>query len=194
MRNKRSTMTSGLFGGRNKCVQRMVLMALMTAISLTIFVVESLIPPVVPIVGVKLGLANMVTLFILLNGGWRPALAVLFARLVLSTIFVGQMMSFIFSLCGGLLAFAAMALLTRLMGGRPVWFISACGAVFHNIGQMVAAVAFLTPVVLAYLPYLLIAGCISGTLTGWLVDLFMKKMEPSGALSTVHTVLEGGHS
>jgi heptaprenyl diphosphate synthase len=169
----------------------MVLLALFTSISLTIFMVEALLPPPAPIVGVKLGLANVVTLFMLVAGGGRSALEVLFARLVLAAIFVGQVMSFVFSLCGGLLAFAAMLAASRLAARLPVWFVSVCGGIFHNIGQMIAAVIFLGPAVLAYLPYLVIAGCIAGAVTGILTDMVMKKMDQAGALAVLRPVLEG---
>ena len=66
--------------------------ALLTAIALTIFMIEAQIPPLVPIAGVKLGLANIVTVFALFAYGWRDALMILLVRVFLGSIFSGQVM------------------------------------------------------------------------------------------------------
>ena len=83
-----------------KSVKKLTTLALFSTIALTIFLLESLIPPLVPIPGIKLGLANIVTLILLANGTWRDALVVLMARILLGSIFAGQMMSFFYSLAG----------------------------------------------------------------------------------------------
>ena len=143
----------------SKSIKHLVTLALFTAMALTIFVIEAQIPVPVPIPGVKLGLANVITLVVLLRYRARDAVAVLLLRILLGSIFTGALVGMIYSLCGGLLCFAGMALLCRLLHRKHIWFISLIGAVLHNIGQILAAMAVMQTVqVLAYLPFLLVTG------------------------------------
>ncbi len=167
---------------KNNKIKKIVLLSLLTALALIIFTIESAIPPIVPIQGVKLGLANVITLFLVLNADNRSAFAVLIVRVILAAIFAGQAISMIYSLCGGLLALGAMCAANYLLKGKPVWFISTAGAVSHNVGQIGAAVLMLSWQVIYYLPYLLISGCITGVLIGLLTGFTTSKMEKSGIL------------
>ena len=151
----------------SKSIKHLVTLALFTAMALTIFVIEAQIPVPVPIPGVKLGLANVITLVVLLRYRARDAVAVLLLRILLGSIFTGALVGMICSLCGGLLCFAGMALLCRFLHRKHIWFISLIGAILHNIGQILAAMAVQ---VLAYLPFLLVTGCITGFFTGLAAD------------------------
>ena len=91
--------------------KRLALCAVLAAVALTIFVAESQIPPVVPMPGVKLGLANIVTLVAMVLLGRRDALAVLAVRLILGAAFTGGFSAFMFSAVGGLFAYIVMAAL-----------------------------------------------------------------------------------
>lgn len=154
------------------------MLALFTTIALIIFVVESAIPAIVPIPGVKLGLANIVTLILILNKMPKEAAAVLLMRITLASIFAGQMMSFIFSIFGGFACLIAMTIVHRFAGSERIWFTSVIGAIFHNIGQMIAAVLTLQSLnVLYYMPFLLISGIITGLFTG-LCALYFHKHIP----------------
>ena len=127
-----------------KSVKKLTMLALLTTIALTIFVLESAVPPLVPIPGVKLGLAQMP----------REAAAVLFARVFLASVFAGQMMSFFFSLLGGLFCLIAMYVSNRLLKGQLLWFTSIIGAIFHNAGQLLAAIITLqSTYVIYYAPF-----------------------------------------
>ena len=150
-----------------KSVKKMTTLALFTTIALTIFLLESLIPPLVPIPGIKLGLANIVTLILLVNGTWRDALCVLVMRILLGSIFAGQMMSFFYSLAGGLACLLVMAFCHRLLGAKLLWFTSMIGAIAHNTGQILVAAALLgSGYVFYYYPYLILSGIITGLFTG----------------------------
>ena len=85
-----------------KSSRRIALIAALAAVALTIFVAESQIPPVLPIPGIKLGLANIVTLVAMVILGRRDAFAVLVVRLVLGSMFTGGFSAFLFSAAGGL--------------------------------------------------------------------------------------------
>ena len=101
---------SGL-GGTALRVKRLTRCALLTAIALAIFVLEAQIPIPFPVPGMKLGLSNIITLFALFSFGWKDALAIVVIRILLGNLASGQVMALLYSLGGGLLSFAGMALL-----------------------------------------------------------------------------------
>lgn len=158
--------------------RKMILTAVLTAAALVSFTIEAAIPPLTPIYGIKLGIANVFTLFALYALGTREAAAVLFLRILLGNIFAGQLVSFIYSLTGGLLSFMLMLLLKRFFPLKQMWALSALCAVMHNVGQLAAA-ALLTSAaeILYYLPILVISGIISGTLTGLCARLVLTRLK-----------------
>ena len=160
-----------------KSVKKLTVLALFTTISLTIFLLEALIPPLVPIPGVKLGLANIVTLILLVKTNWKDALLVLIARIILGSIFAGQMMSFLYSIAGGLACLLVMAVFYRLLGKRLLCFISILGALAHNTGQLLTAAAVLgSGYVFYYYPYLSLSGVITGLFTGLIAALLYPRL------------------
>lgn len=148
-------------------LKKLTVLSVFTVVALTIFVAESAIPVPIPIPGIKLGLSNIVTLFLLMNYKPADALLVLFVRILLSSFFTGQAMSLIYSLCGGLLCFVIMCLLNRLLSERFIVITSIFGALFHNLGQLTAAYLLTgTAGVFAYLPFLILSGTLTGLFTG----------------------------
>ncbi|MBR3424056.1 MAG: Gx transporter family protein, partial [Clostridia bacterium] len=101
--------------------KRIVTDAVLAAVALVLFVVEAQIPPVVPIPGVKLGLANIVTVWALMRIGAPDALGISLVRIALGSLFTGTLPSFIFSLSGGLLAFVAILLLKKLLRENQIF-------------------------------------------------------------------------
>jgi len=158
--------------------KKLTVLALLTAVALTIFLAEAQLPPLVPVPGVKLGLANIVTVYAVFALGPGDALLLLCARVFLGAVFSGQMMTLLYSAAGGLLAWASMALLSRLLTRRQLWLCSPVAAVFHNLGQLLAAAAVMrTWAVLAYLPYLLLSGIITGIFTGLCAQLLLARLD-----------------
>lgn len=163
--------------------RRLTQLALLTAVALIIFMIEAQIPPLVAIPGVKLGLANIITLVTLYSFGRRDALLVLLVRIFLGSMFSGQMLTLLFSLSGGLLCYAVCALLYRHMPLRRLWLLSMIGAVCHNIGQLAAAAFVLGTVdVFWYLPVLLLSGLLSGCFTGLVAAAVLTRLDKSGWL------------
>ncbi len=157
---------------------RVTRLALLTAIALTIFLVEAQIPALTTVPGVKLGLANIVTVYAMFALGPGDALLVLSARVFLGAVFSGQMMTLIYSAAGGFLSWCALCLLRRLLTERQIWLASPAAAVFHNLGQLLAAAAVMrTWAVLAYLPYLVIAGVLAGLFTGVAAQALIGRLE-----------------
>ena len=152
-------------------------MALLTCISLIIFVVEMQIPLPVPIPGIKLGLANIVTVYAVYMYSPGDAALILLARIILGAVFSGNISALIFSLSGGSLCLLGMIILRRFIDDNHIYLCSIIGAVLHNIGQIIAA-AFVTGTlsVLAYLPILTVAGCIAGLFTGICAQITVNRL------------------
>lgn len=165
--------------GRNTMdTKRLVTLAVLSTIALTIFVIESALPTLVPIPGIKLGLANIVTLFVIKRMGPKDAALVLLVRIVLATIFAGQAVSFLYSLCGGVMCLIIMSIVNWILRGHYIFVTSIFGAVAHNIGQILAALFILKMTgILAYVPFLIVSGIITGLFTG-LACFFADKKIP----------------
>ena len=154
--------------------KKLTLTAILTAFALIAFVIEGAIPPLTPIYGVKLGIANVFTLFALYVLGARYGMTVMLLRIVLGNIFAGQLVSFIYSLTGGLLSFLLMILLKRFFPTKQMWVLSVLCAVTHNIGQLLAAILMLQSMAIAYyLPVLILSGIIAGAFTGICAQLVL---------------------
>ncbi len=158
--------------------KRVTRLALLTAVSLILFTVEAQIPPPVPVPGVKLGLANIITVYAAFRFGMADALMVLLARVVLGSAVTGAVSSLIFSLAGGLLCWLVMIPLRSILTPKQIWVCGVIGAVFHNIGQTLACIAvYQTLTVLAYLPVLLLSGIVTGLFTGLAAQYLLKRLE-----------------
>ena len=148
-------------------VKKIARLGLLTAIALTIFLVEAQIPPLVPIPGVKLGLANIVTVFTVFTMGPAAGAEVLFARIFLGSVFGGNFGAILYSAAGGALAIGTTIGLRRVLTAKQLWVAGCLGAVAHSIGQMTMAVAVTgTPTVLVYLPVMVVISVITGLFTG----------------------------
>jgi len=206
--------------------KKLALMAVLTASALIIFIIEAQVPLPIPIPGVKLGLANAITLFALFFGKdvtepkttdksaphttnttkavgtnasefadtakntptgaqtttltTKNALAILLCRIILGAVLIGQPIAIAFSLAGGLLGFAAQIIMKRFVTKKQIWVCGAVGAVFHNIGQILAAILLTgTTAIAAYLPILILSGIITGAITGLIAQLTLLRYNTS---------------
>ncbi len=164
--------------------------AMLTALALVLGYFDRVIPlsavlgGAVP--GIKLGLANTVLLY----GVYmlRPGACVLLmlAKVLLSGFLFGSLSAILYSLSGGVLSLAVMlavSTLTRHRKGFTVIITSLTGAVFHNLGQILAAAAVLrTPrLLLTYLPVLVAVGAVVGCLTGIIARLVFRAIQKTPA-------------
>ena len=165
----------------------LTLCALLVALALALSWAERMLPLqlLVPLPGVKLGLANIVTLVALYFLGTRYAAAILVARCLLGSLFGGGFTALAFSLTGGLLALGTMALARRLPA-LSVYGVSVLGAAAHNTGQILAAMALLRSVYVAgYLPLLLAVGTVTGLVTGAVASGTFRALLASGQLPSL---------
>lgn len=163
---------------RNK-TQQLALGAMLTALALGLSTMENMFPvtAVIPLPGVKLGLANIVTVFALYRLGSKQALSILIARCLLGSLFAGNFSALLYSLLGGIVAMLVMIGLKHLQR-LSIFGVSIGGAAGHNIGQIAAACITLgNTAVLGYLPILLGVSLITGTITGLVSSLMFRAMQ-----------------
>lgn len=158
--------------------KKLSLMAMLTAASLIVFVIEAQIPAPVPVPGVKLGLANVITLIAMLLLGRREAGLILAVRIVMGSVFAGGVSAFLFSISGGVLAYAVMCITVTRFPRKMLWVVSALAAVAHNLGQLLAAIAVTkTAALMVYAPVLLASGIITGAFTGLVAMYLVRRLD-----------------
>lgn len=154
---------------------------LLVALALVLSLIERLIPLqlIVPIAGIKLGLANIVILFALIMLDIKQTAVIFICRIVLSSIFAGSFTGFLFSFLGGLLSIIIMYILLKWEGKLFSFYgISIAGAAAHNIGQVIAAIFVLNSVyIVAYLPMLLICSFPLGFITGYTAKIVINHLK-----------------
>ena len=151
-----------------KKTRELTLCAVLISAALVLSYMERFFPlqMAVPLPGIKLGLANIVSLTALYLLGARQAYTVLILRCILGSLFGGSLTGLLFSVTGGALAMAVMAAARRLPF-LSVYGVSVLGAAAHNIGQICVAMVMMHSVQIgAYLPYLLCVGIATGLATG----------------------------
>lgn len=138
----------------------------LVALAIIFGYVEMLIPFNIGISGIKLGLANIVTVITLFKFGKKSAVYVSFIRVILSGILFGNMSVIIYSLAGTILSIFIMIVL-KYTKKFSIIGISAAGGAAHNIGQLIIAVFVVKNISLSYyLPVLMVSGIITGILIG----------------------------
>lgn len=148
-------------------LKKLTELALYATLSLAIFALESAIPPLLPIPGIKLGLSNIITLILLRNHSLKDTALVLTVRILLSAFCFGQAIGLFYSIAGGFFSVFIMAFVNKLLKKRYLFLTSIAGGISHNLGQLFAAwVITRVAGVLAYLPFLVLGGIVTGLFTG----------------------------
>ena len=151
-----------------KKTRELTLSAVLISVALVLSYMERFFPlqMLIPLPGIKLGLANIVSLIALYLLGGRQAYCILALRCVLGSVFSGSITGLLFSLTGGTLSMIVM-MLARRLPFLSIYGVSILGAAAHNIGQTCAAMVLMHSIYIgAYLPYLLAVAIITGLATG----------------------------
>ena len=157
--------------------KKLTQLAMLTGIALIIFVLELQIPNPFPIPGIKLGLANIITVYAVYHYRPREVMIVVFARIFLATLFSGNMMALAYSFTGSMLCLGGMLPLRKIIDETHLWIASVIGAVLHNIGQISVAILLTgAPGLIAYLPFLLVSGCFAGAFTGVCAQIITERV------------------
>ena len=163
---------------RNGSASRVALSGLLTSLMLVFGLIERQFPLPIPVPGIKLGLANSVLLYSLYMLGIRQSIVLMLIKALLSWLIYMNLSAMLYSLAGGILSLLAMILIMRVKGVSIIG-VSAIGAVFFNVGQILMAVAILhTPqLIVTYLPILMISGVLTGVLTGIIARMVMNHLK-----------------
>ena len=156
--------------------KKLTQLSLLTAIALTIFMVEAQIPALVPIPGIKMGLSNIITVFTVFVMGPKEGISVLFVRIFLGAVFAGNFSTIFYSAAGGACAIGVTILLKKILTEKQLWIAGCCGAIAHSIGQMGMAILLSgTPGLAVYLPVMIAASILSGSFTGLCAQFLVKR-------------------
>lgn len=157
--------------------KRVAFLGLSIALAMILSFVESQIPALVAIPGIKVGLPNLVIVFLLYRVGWKDAVIVSVIRTLLVSILFGNIQMLTFSVAGAALSLASMILLKKTN-----WFstitVSIVGGIFHNIGQIIAAILWTETIgIVSYLPVLLVSGTVAGAVIGLISGMLVEKLK-----------------
>ena len=156
--------------------KKLTLLAMMITFAIVLSYVESKIPAFVAIPGVKIGLANIVVIFVLYKLGIKEAIVISGVRVFIISMLFGNPVSMIYSISGAILSLAVMFILKKLTPLKEV-AVSVVGGVMHNVGQIaVASVILDTNVVVYYLPFLILSGTIAGIAVGVAAAVLVKRI------------------
>ncbi len=154
----------------NERIKRIALCGVFSALAICVSLLESLLPiqAFIPLPGIKLGLSNIISVYVLYYIGSKDAFCVTLCRCAVCAVLFGTVTSFLFSVCGGVFSLISSVLLKRIIKDK-ISFLGVCvvGAACHNVGQIAVCCAmFGTLAVCAYLPPLLFASVVCGSVTG----------------------------
>lgn len=168
-------------------IRKIAMCALFICIAAVLSAVETWLPPICPLPGVRVGLGNIVTMFMLYIGGrWSSgeAMVVVILRCFVAAFITGAVMNIFYGVMGGICALGTMLLLRRVLPqkNRENWLplVGVGGALAHIAGQMLTAVIIYNNFfVLAYAPILAASAIIGGAFTGFCTLLMLKKLSPN---------------
>lgn len=146
--------------------QHIAICALFTSLAIVFGYIEYLIPFNFGIPGVKLGLANLITVTVLYTLGKTEAMTISLLRVLCTALLFGNIYSFAYSIVGAILSALIMMSVKKLSFFSAIG-VSVCGGVLHNLGQLLVAVFVIDSLnVLFYLPVLLVSGALTGAIIG----------------------------
>lgn len=159
-------------------VKRLTQLSLLTALALILFIIELRLPRLSPIEGVKLGLANIVTVYSVYRFKASETAIMVTARIILGAIFSGNLFSLLYSASGSALCLAGMLAVKRVIPLNYIWLSSIIGAILHNTGQIITALYVTCSLtVITYYPILIVSGCIAGLFTGITAQLIINRLK-----------------
>ena len=169
---------------KNIALKITIIDGILISMALILSYVERLFPIgfIIPIPGIKIGLANIITIFALFYLDIKSAVIIAIIRCIISSMLFGSVYSFLFSLSGAMIALIAMVSLIRGYNRYfSIFGISIGGAAAHNIGQIIIATILLkSSAVLPYLSILLFSAIITGTLTGFVSEKLIGHLDKIG--------------
>ncbi|MDO4816455.1 MAG: Gx transporter family protein [Bacillota bacterium] len=157
--------------------KRLALMAMAIALAMILSYVESQIPPLMAIPGIKMGLPNILVVFVLYKLGWKDALVISLVRVFLVSVLFGSVLSLAYSAAGAVISFLGMFFMKKSNLFSTV-AVSVVGGVLHNAAQIgVACLVMDTNLITYYLPFLMLSGTVAGILIGLASALMVNRVK-----------------
>lgn len=158
-------------------VKNVATLGLCVALAMIMSYIESLFPLNFAVPGIKMGLANIVIIFLLYRMGFGAACVVSLIRVFLVSLLFGNVMMMAYSIAGAVLSLGLMFLLKK-SGKFSVIGVSIAGGVAHNAGQIIMAIILLGAKQIAYyLPVLAVTGTVTGVLIGIAASIVIKRIK-----------------
>lgn len=156
--------------------KRVTLYSAFLVLALSLSFLESLIPPVILVPGIKLGLANLAVIYLIYKNDYFGAILVNLARIILSCLLFSGFNTFIYSIFGAALSLVVMCVFKKIKAFSIIT-VSCMGAVFHNLGQILASLIFMPVTVFYYLPVLVVTGIITGFIMGNISKILLERIK-----------------
>ena len=158
--------------------KKVALLGVLTSVALVLSYIEAILPPVWSAVpGIKMGLPNVVIIFLLYRFGVKEAAVVSFIRIFIVALLFGNVMTLAYSCAGAFLSIVLMAAFKKINAFSVVG-ISIIGGVAHNLGQIIVAIFLFDTVQIGYyMAVLAVTGTIAGVLIGLAGSVLLKRLE-----------------
>jgi heptaprenyl diphosphate synthase len=162
----------------NNRTKKLTFLALAASTALVLSFLESLLPPLyAALPAIKMGLPNIVIIFVLYRLGVKEAVCVSFVRILCVALLFGNVVMLAYSIAGAVLSITSMALLKQTRFVSTIG-VSICGGVMHNLGQILMAIFILDTIAIGfYFPVLVISGSAAGVLVGIVSAILLKKLK-----------------
>ena len=153
------------------------MLGLTIALAMIMSYIEALVPLSFAVPGIKMGLANIVIIFVLYKIGTKEAILVSLIRVILVSLLFSNVMAMAYSLAGAALSLSVMWILKKI-DKFSVIGVSVAGGIMHNVGQIIMAMILLgTEQIALYLPVLIIAGTATGVIIGIVSGLVINRFK-----------------
>lgn len=157
-------------------IQHMILLSLLASLAAVLSIFESMIPIPVPIPGVKIGLANVISMIVLYRFGVKSTIWVILMRTFIAFLFSGSFFGFCYSIIGSIFSLITMFLIRLIAPNFRIWIVSVFGALSHVFGQILFAMFLMqSKELIWYFPPLAAISIVSGTVTGMIVMIILQR-------------------
>jgi heptaprenyl diphosphate synthase len=158
--------------------RRIALLGVLTSVALVLSYLEVMLPPISTAVpGIKMGLPNLIIIFVLYKFGLKEAVTVSLIRVFIVALLFGNVMTLAYSVAGAVLSLGLMTLFKKINLFSQIG-VSIIGGISHNLGQILVAIFLFDTIQIGYYMIVLsITGTIAGVLIGIISSILVKKLE-----------------
>ena len=168
-------------------IKKLTILSMLLALATVMGYLEAILPINIGIPGVKLGLANIVSLWALYKYGFHEGFAVGLLRVILVSLLFANVSMALYSISGFVVSYVIMWLIKKT-GIFGITGVSMIGGITHNMAQLAVALLITDlEVLLRYIAPLVISGVLAGMLVGILASLLYRRFEKTGRYNNIET-------